>query len=233
MNSSKSDFDQFLEQQWKAHTKQPQLVREQLLKLQSSVLSEKQVVDVGALACHVHGEHLGDWSGGLAYIDSLFAAHPAMSNGARIRLSRQRTILLKASGTSCEVDGFDISDYFHIITLAVPAAILMGNPTHGLDIFGEALALLPQSPDIERHERLLGVMTANLTCDLIERQELSPEQKTILAIVAEKSFAIWQQVGNDFDREKASFRLTQAYIAVRKPAGYGSGRYARSANIES
>lgn len=233
MNPCQSEFGQFLEQQWKLHTKQPQLVREELQKLQVAALSEEQRIHVGALACHVHGEHLGEWRGGIAYIDSLLTAQPSMSSETHLRLSRQRAILLKASGAPYGFENLNTSDHFHIITLATPAAILMSDPKLGVDIFAEALVLLPQLRDIARHEKLFGVMTANLTCDLIERNELSSEQKTILAIIAEKSFAIWQRIGDDFDKEKASFRLTQAYLAVRKPMGYGSGRYVRSVNIES
>lgn len=233
MKLSESAFGEFMAKQWKAHTKQPQVVQGELQKLQVTGLSEPQLIEVGALACHVHSEHLGEWMDGIAYIEALVASQPSMSDATRLRLCRQRAILLKASNNICELESFDAADRFYIFTLATPAAILRGDPAHGATIYSEALALLPLLADMPRHERLLGVMTANLICDLVERSELLTSQQSILLIIAEKSYAIWQRIGDATDRDKASFRLAQSYMAVRKPAGYGSGRYLRSLNIES
>jgi hypothetical protein len=227
------DFAQFMAGQWKMHTKQPQVVQDELRKLQVTTLSESELIEVGALACHVHGEHLGDWAAGVAYIESLATSRRTISDATRQRLWRQRAILLKASHDICDLEILDAADRFHVLTLATPAAVLMGDPTYAATIYTEALALLALFADVSEPERLFGVMTANLTCDLIERPDLLPQQQSILLTLAEKSYAIWQRIGDEKDKDKAWFRLTQSYIAARKPVGYGSGRYARSSNIAS
>lgn len=112
----------------------------------------------------------------------------------------------------------------------MPAVTLQKSAEEGQALYARAIEQLSDSsPD---SSRLLAIMTANLVCDLLERQKLSAVAKTFLLTLAEKSSSLWAQVGEDSDRGKAWFRLVQSYQVCRRPPGYGSGRYARAVSIE-
>jgi len=218
-------------QDWKDHTKKPKTVRERLVDRLNMPMGDEALIEVGALASHLYGEHMGEWLAGLQYLQQLGSEHADASAAAKHRLNRQEAILRKAVDIGQSLDAFEAADRFYVTTLAVPAITLQKSAEEGWVVFREAEALLA-AVDSADTRRLFAVMTANLVCDLLERYELSATAKDFLVVLAEKSQGLWFQDGSDADREKAAFRLTQSYQACRKPEGYGSGRYTRYLWVE-
>jgi hypothetical protein len=86
-------FSEAMRQNWKDHTKSPEIVRDRLAAGRKCPMPDSQLTEVAALACHVYGEHLGDWASGLAYLQLLEQEHLQASKDALRRLARQKAIL--------------------------------------------------------------------------------------------------------------------------------------------
>ncbi|WP_176057066.1 hypothetical protein [Paraburkholderia sp. BCC1876] len=222
---------QALKQDWQDHTKKPEGVAERLWTRLSSPMGESDLVELAALASHVFGEHLGDWQNGIRYLEQLGHEHPHASLACCSRVKRQQAVLVKAQDSTVRLDSFDEQDQFYITALALPAITLQRSAQEGEEIFTEAIQLMV-ALDSRAQRRLFGVVTANLVCDLLERSTLSGGERNFLVTLAEKSYGIWSQEGDESDREKAGFRLVQCYQKCRMPENYGSGRYARFLFIE-
>lgn len=224
-------FREAVRQNWKDHTKNPALVRDRLAAIRSLRLPDNQLIEVAALACHVYGEHLGDWAAGINYLQQLDQEHEQASMEARHRLARQTAILSLSRNPDHNLDRFMAMDRFYITVLAVPAVTLQRSAEEGQTLYARAIGLLGEL-NCAQSNRLFAIMTANLVCDLLERQELSASAKAFLIVLAEMSSSLWASIGDDSDREKAWFRLVQSYQLCRRPTGYGSGRYPRAVSVE-
>jgi hypothetical protein len=213
-------------QDWKDHTNSPELVKARLLGRIALPMNEARLLEVSALGAHIFGEHLGDWRGGLSYLDQLQRHHSDASAAAHARIKRQEAILFKCEDTSRSLAAFDNNDRFYVTVLAVPAVTLQKSAEEGGRVLAEAFELLTML-DSAAVRRSFAVMTANLVCDLLERRKLSSSAQSLLIVLAEKSQRLWMQDGNEADWEKANFRLIQCYQRCREPKDYGSGRYPR------
>jgi len=222
---------QALKQDWQDHTKNPAGVAKRLWSRLSSPMSEPDLIALAALASHVFGEHLGDWQGGIQYLQQLGREHPEASSASCSRLSRQQAVLEMAQDPNLRLDSFDAQDRFYVTLLAIPAITLQRSAHEGAKIFMEVIQLMT-SMNSSAQNRLFGVVTANLACDLLERSTLSVAERNFLILLAEKSYYIWLREGDESDRERAVFRLVQCYQKCRIPENYGSGRYARYLSIE-
>ncbi|MBZ5789534.1 hypothetical protein K8353_05370 [Burkholderia contaminans] len=218
-------------QDWQEHTKQPVAVATRLRERLTLPMGEQDLVELAALVTHVFGEHLGDWEAGMDALERLVDAHDDAPADARRRIDRQRAVLEKSQDVQASLDRFDADDRIYITALALPAITLQQSVAEAEAAFAEAMHLLASS-DCREHRRLFGIVTANLVCDLLERSALSAARRRLLILLAEKSHAIWLQDGDETDREKAAFRLTQCYQKCRMPDNYGSGRYPRYLSIE-
>jgi len=222
------DIDAALAADWKAHTKSPEDVRQRLVDRLTAPLTAPQVIATAALACHVFGEHLGDWIEGLEYLDTLRAAHPNMGSDAESRVARQAAILRRCASDDADLCLLADSDRFYVTVLAMPALALHEPADRAARALEDAEILL-MNGDGDR--RLLAVVTANLICDLLERYDLKPGQRDFLTVISERSGDLWHDIGGAADKAAADYRLLQVRLLEQRPLGYGSGRYARSTSI--
>lgn len=65
------DFDQFMQAAWSDHADQPQAVAQRLAASLDLIQSMQQVAPFAGLVVHVLGEHLAQWTEGVALLNSL------------------------------------------------------------------------------------------------------------------------------------------------------------------
>ena len=220
-------FHEELEQNWKDHTKQPELVCDRLQRQLHSRLNEDQLLEVASIASHIYGEHLGRWNDGLSYLEKLRNLHHVDSHSVQLRFQRQQAILMKAQEPSLSFNELQEKDRFYIFTLTVAALALQRPIEFAFQVYEEAEKLLEKLKEDREQRLLFAVMTANLTCDLLEWKEFTQKEIQFLLLVAEKSRTLWAQDGNPSDCDRATFRLLQSYQLSLRPQNYGSGRYPR------
>jgi hypothetical protein len=235
-SASPDDFTRFMLACWQAHTKQPEAVRARIQQYADTAAIDAQLPDLSALACHIDGEHLGDWTAGDDYYRRLEARFPSLDAALRHRLKRQHAVLHKAREPHLDLRAFDPADRFHITALALPAAALQVGADAGDALLSQALEQIDQIEPMDsgmEPRRLLAIVTANLGCDLLERYALDEDMKRLLLRVALTSVDLWHRVGDAHDRERADYRLALSRVRLSEPAGNGSGRYARYQFIEA
>lgn len=218
---------------WKEHTGNPDLILARLNTRLGYALTDAEIVGIGALACHLYGEHLGEWAAGLDYLGQLRAKLQDKSSGAAFKLERQSAILLRSSDPAYQLASYSRWDQLYIVGLALPAIALRGALENAEAAYTQALMLLNKvsQPDGEA-ARFLAIVITNLICDLIEQPYLTEDALSFLARLDAWSESYWQAHGNKMDRERAAHRSRRAQLLVARPAGYGSGRYPRYSNIE-
>jgi hypothetical protein len=232
MNSmTGTDRNALLNQHWRDHTKQPELVVQRLEQQLEDKMDDAQLMGTAALAAHVYGEHLGNWQAGRRFLASLAQAHPDASALTLSRLNRQRAVLARAEDPRAVADGFDQWDRLYVTVLALPAVTLQRSAEDGEGLLVDALQQVARADDASAR-RLLAVTAANLVCDLLDRSSLSASETDFLIRLAETSHVLWQRDGDAGDREKSDFRLLESYQRRRKPRDYDSGRYPRQHWIE-
>jgi len=231
MHLTDEAFRQSLLQDWKDHTKRPREIIDRLGEKLSAPMSDAALRELSALACHVYGEHLGHWQAGTEYLERLLALHRDASSDAKFRVERQQAVLIKAADCSRRLNDLRSSDRYYVTALAMPAATLQKSVEEGRLLYFEALELLDEL-DSPESRRLFSVVTANLVCDLLDRDALSAGEQQFLLILAEKSHNLWTREGDESDRRRAVFRLIQSYQACLRPENYATGRYPRYAWIK-
>lgn len=231
--TSPDDFTRFMLDCWRAHTKQPETVRAQIRHRVDTGAHVSQLPELSALACHIDGEHLGDWAAGDDYYRRLYLRFPSLPPELRHRLARQHAVLRKARDPGRDLPAFNAADRFHVTALALPAAALQVGPDAGGTLLSLALEQLDRVDANAMPHRLLAIVTANLACDLLERYALDDDMKQLLLRVALTSADLWTRIGDEHDKQRAEYRLALSRVRLSEPAGNGSGRYARYRCIDA
>lgn len=232
-SGSHDDFPEFITRCWQDHTLHPKTVRTELHRFLATNAKIEHLIELSALACHIDAEHLGDWQSAMDYYAGLHAAFPSLPEGVRHRLKRQREIITKALDVRAELAEFDDRSMLYITALALPAATLQIDASAGQALLSQVITLLemigPEAPE----RRLVAIVTANLTCDIVQRYELPTDMRALLLRVAKTSHELWNDVGDASDKSRSAYRLSLASVRADEPVGNGSGRYPRSRHVEA
>ena len=230
---SHDGFPEFISDCWQDHTHHPKAIRTKLHRFLAANAKIERLVELSALACHINAEHLGDWQSVMDYYVRLDTAFPSLPKEVRHRLRRQRAIITKALDVRADLAGFDERDVLYITALALPAATLQIDASAGQALLSQVMALLDMIGSEAAERRLVAVVTANLTCDIVQKYELPADMRALLLRVAKTSHELWNLVGDASDRSRSAYRLSLAYVRSDEPVGNGSGRYPRFSHIEA
>lgn len=226
-------FPEFIARCWQGHTHNPKAIRTELHRFLVANAKIEHLVGLSALACHIDAEHLGDWQSTMDYYVRLDAAFPSLPKEVRHRLKRQREIITKALDVHAELAGFDERSVLYITALALPAATLQIDASAGHALLSQVIALLEMIGPEAAERRLVAVVTANLTCDIVQRYELPEDMRALLLRIAKTSHELWNVVGDASDKSRSDYRLSLAQVRANEPVGNGSGRYPRFSHIEA
>lgn len=218
---------------WKEHTRYPDLILDRLEARIGCSLTASETIESGALACHLYGEHLGDWPGGLDYLNRLEGQMPERPAELIFKLGRQRAILSRAADPAYSLEDYSQRDKLHIVGLALPAIMLKGSLADAQATYAEAKSLADRDPSNDEAARFFAVVITNLVCDLIEQPYLPDEALAFVVQLAHDSRTYWFAKGAENDREHAEHRSRRIEALVSRPHTYGSGRYPRYGNIDA
>lgn len=206
-------FDDFLAAAWAEHADDPAAVAARLAAQAPGLLTQaSQLPPLAALVHHVCGEHLGDWTQGLAQLQRL-REHPAGAGDAdaAAAIARCRASLALCAGLADERAGMAVSDRVRVGALA--AANLAGRDTSRASaLLAEALAEGAGLDAVDPAQRALAVTANNLACTLEEKAGRSAAERDLMIAAAQAARRHWALAGTWLETERAEYRLAMSWL---------------------
>ena len=212
-------FDAFIATAWNDHADRPQEVADRLAASLAVVATAEQIVPFARLVTHVFGEHLGQWSEGIALLDALRGL-PAFDHGSAATgaLARSVAALRYASGDHVVLEPLSRDD--RVAVLATASSALAGRLAFGPAIaaYSEALHLggadpPPGAPAI----RALAIGGNSLAATLEKKNDRSAAETAGMIAAAEGGLRYWKQAGTWLEEERAEYRLARSLVQAGQP----------------
>lgn len=207
-------FDTFINQAWSDHGKDSETVARRLNDGLSLIEKNEQIPAFANLATHVYGEHLGRWSEGVNFLQSLRKSkHFLASTESEKALARSEAVLKFAGGDEKALTGFSNSDQIRILAVAASALSEQRKPDRAHVYFKQALeraqiGLTKEDPA----NRALAVAGNNLACALEEKHERSEKEKSLMILAAETGRKFWEIAGGWKEILWGEYRLAMTYM---------------------
>jgi hypothetical protein len=216
----------FVSRGWDAHAADPAALA---LRLEDTALALGAGGPAAArqalarLAHHVHGEHLGRWTEGIAWQQRL-AALPALADDheTAAAVHRHAAALALAGGLPPPPGTADAADAAERVRVAALAAASLAphDVARAAVLFRQALdqheaaALAGTSPAT----RALAVTGNNLACELEERASRSEAERALMILAAQAARRCWALAGTWLETERAEYRLAHTRLKAGDPA---------------
>ena len=211
------DFNTFIGKAWHDHATDPPAVAQRLGEGMALVADESQLARLADLAHHLHGEHLGAWRAGMAFVERL-ATLPAYApdgvSGRALRRCAQSLALSEGlGGAAANLDALSPSDRIRVGAMA--AANLAERDT------GRAQRLLQDALDqAERSglgaadpmNRALAVTSNNLAGTLEHKTDRSTDERELMILAAQTARRYWERAGTWLETERAEYRLAMTWL---------------------
>ena len=214
------DFNTFVGKAWNDHASDAHTVARRLSDGMALVADEPQLARLAELAHHVHGEHLGEWRAGLAFIERLATLAPYTPAGASGQaLRRCAASLALSERADVDLGVLALSDRIRVGAMA--AANLAERDT------GRAQRLLQDALDqAERSglgaadpmNRALAVTSNNLASTLEHKTDRSPDERELMILAAQAARRYWERCGTWLETERAEYRLAMTWLQAGDPA---------------
>ena len=184
------------------------------------VTEEAQLNQLTTLAHHVHGEHLGDWPGGIAFIESLSEVPAFAADGPSGQAQRRALASLRLSaGETVALDVLAPSDRVRVNAMA--AANLAERDTARADrLLRDALDRAQRAglPETDPLHRALAVTGNNLACTLEDKPARSADERALMILAAQTARHHWAIAGTWLETERAEYRLAMTWLQAGDPA---------------
>jgi hypothetical protein len=220
-------FDAFIAAGWAAHGERPEAVAADLAASLGRVDAPAHVAPFARLAVHVFGEHLGDWAGGVALLESLRAG-PAFDGSPAVTgaIDRGVATLRFASGDRAALAALGADD--RVAALAGAASALAGHrawdaASRALE---EAIAALPEDAvPTSLAARALAIGGNNLAAALYDAPARGAAECDTMVAAARTGLEYWRRAGTWLEEERAHWRLATCLLAAGRAAeAVGSAR---------
>ncbi len=208
------NFDAFLNQAWTDHAQSAQAVANRLNEGSALIEKSEQLIALGNLATHIFGEHLGKWSDGIIFLQSLKASAFYSSSGEiENSLNRFIAILEVCGGNESAANLMSASDQIRIFATSASALSGQKQPERAQKFFQKSLDLAqihigPTDPA----NRALAIAGNNLACSLEENPNRSKAGTELMVLAAQTGRKYWEIAGTWLEVERAEYRLSQAYL---------------------
>jgi len=208
------EFSRFIDDAWRDHATDASAVAARLDAGIGLVTDEPQLNQLMHLGQHVHGEHLGQWQAGVAFVERLTTL-PVFAPAGASGQARTRSVasLRLSAGERGVLDALSPSDRIRVLAMA--AANLADRDTARADaLLREALHLAQRSdlPATDPMNRALAVTGHNLACTLEEKPARSADERALMILAAQTSRHDWGQVGTWLETERAEYRLANTWL---------------------
>lgn len=211
------DFNTFIGKAWHDHAADPPAVAQRLGEGMALVADESQLARLADLAHHLHGEHLGAWRAGMAFVERL-ATLPAYApdgvSGRALRRCAQSLALSEGlGGAAANLDALSPSDRIRVGAMA--AANLAERDT------GRAQRLLQDALDQSERSglgaadpmnRALAVTSNNLAGTLEHKTDRSTDERELMILAAQTARRYWERAGTWLETERAEYRLAMTWL---------------------
>jgi hypothetical protein len=207
-------FNEFLNQAWNDHAKQPGQVASRLDAGIKLMEKNDQIPAMARLVTHVLGEHLGHWDKGVQYLLQLkeSAFYDSSSESSK-DIERSIASLELAAGKRQSLDRLLLSDQIRILAVAASALTEQKEAARATQLFRSALekaqnALAKDDPA----NRALAVTGNNLASALEEKPSRSKDETELMILAAQTGRQYWEIAGTWLETERAEYRLSQTYL---------------------
>jgi hypothetical protein len=207
-------FEAFIDTAWNDHAERTEAVAERLAQSLALVTAADRVAPYARLVTHVYGEHLGEWSRGVALLESLrrLPACDGSDEAARI-IARNVAALRYAAGDPAPLAALATDE--RIAALALAASAFAGRSAFAAAIAAYAEALRcaePGLPDGSPALRALAAGGNNLAAALEEKRDRSPDETRGMLVAAEAGLRYWTRAGTWLEEERAWYRLARSQL---------------------
>ena len=208
------DFDTFIDTTWADHAAAARAVALRLTDAAVLAADEAQLVRLANLGHHLHGEHLGDWQAGIAFMQHL-ASLPAFAAEGESGRTLRRCI---ASLTVCDsaaddAPGLVPSDRIRVAAMAAGNLVERDTP-RAMRLFQQALAHAEHSGlgATDPMHRALAVAGNQLACTLEEKRPRSATERELMLLAAQAARRHWALAGTWLEVERAEYRLAMSWL---------------------
>jgi hypothetical protein len=213
-------FDEFMKTAWSDHADNADEVAARLAASLHVVETASQIPRYAGLVTHVYGEHLGQWSRGVALHQALRGC-PAFDGSpeARGAIDRGIAALNYCSGDASSLQRLAADD--RVAVLAMASSAMLGRLDHAgaLAAFDEALhGAQGGLPDGSPALRALAIGGNNLAAALEEKPDRDAAQTAGMLRAAEAGLKYWTLAGGWLEQERADYRLTRCLLQAGQPA---------------
>ena len=208
------DFNNFMSQAWDDHATDARAVAQRLHEGVALVADEPQLARLADLAHHVHGEHLGDWLSGIAFIERLAtlpAFVPVGPSGQTLR--RCLASLALSAGDESDIAALSPSDRIRVGALAA-SNLAQHDTTFAGRLLRDALDRARASglPATDPMNRSLAVTGNNIACTLEEKPGRSDDERALMILAAQTARHYWAIAGTWLETERAEYRLAMTWL---------------------
>lgn len=212
------DFNTYLDKAWNDHAKDASTVANTLPEGLKLVQTASDLEQLGRLATHVYGEHLGKWNDGLSFINNL-SQHSQFSQNSSVEKSFGifKGSLLLSAQPSFDLKSYSVSDQIRIMAMSASALSEQGQPDKAKDYFLKALELGQSGLAKEDPaNRSLAITGNNLACSLEEKASRNAKETDLMILSAQVARKFWEVTGTWKEVERAEYRLSQSYLQAAK-----------------
>lgn len=206
-------FDEFLNQAWNDHGKNPQEVAQRLFSGQTLIERNEQIPLLAHLTAHVLGEHLAQWEQGLQSLAALKTnPHFVPNTESEWSIQRLMASLQLSSGHLSSLNGFSTSDQIRILTVSSSALCEQKEIAKAIEYFNKALSLASSLGKKDPANRALAVAGNNLAATLEEKEHLNDNEKKLMLLAAQTGRTYWEIAGTWLQVERAEYRFAMSCL---------------------
>lgn len=206
-------FEEYLKNAWSIHPTESQKLLDEFRQHFSLLKTSDDVLAMAELITHVTGEHLGKWSEGLHYLNTL-KHNPLLKDFSEI--DRLMASLSLALDSRFSIDSYSDSD--QVIILGMTASALASqNDTI------RASEYLERAHDIAKRKlskmdpaiRSLAEEANNIAFILEEKETCTKVEMNLMIQAAFIGRKYWEAVGTWKEIERAEYRLAQTFLKAQ------------------
>ena len=208
------DFDTFVGKAWDEHATDSQAVAHRLSEGVPLVTTEPELMRLMDLAHHVHGQHLGAWGAGRAFVERLAALPPFAPEGASGQaLRRCMASLAVCERADADLGGLSPSDRIRVAAMAAGNLAEHDTP-RAMRLLQQALGQAESAglAAADPMHRALAVAGNSIAVTLEEKTARSAEERGLMILAAQVARCHWAIAGTWLETERAEYRLAITWL---------------------
>jgi len=212
------DFNEYINNAWVRHATDALGVAGTFGDGLKLVQNEENLEQLGRIATHIYGEHLGKWNEGISFLNILsqnayFSQNSAVSKSFSIFSGS----LSLSANSYFDLTSYSVSDQIRILSMSASALSEQGESDMAKNYFLKALefgrsGLAKDDPA----NRSLAITGNNLACVLEERQGRSEKETSLMILAAQVAREFWELIGTWKEVGRAEYRLSQSFLQASK-----------------